>query len=81
MVYLFVDKDGTEGCANETPNRDFGEWRGWKTVYGEECTITTLPKGTIEKLIGRVLTWDNEPYYYTGIEEYDRLNNPTYYTN
>ena len=66
MVYFFVDKDGTEGCANERPNRNFGEWCGWESVFGDECVITILPKGTIEKLIGRVLTWENEPYYYTG---------------
>ena len=79
MVYFFVDKDGTEGCANERPFRNYGEWSGWKDVYGEECTITTLPKGTIEKIIGRVLNWNNEPYYYTGIDEHDRLNNPSYF--
>lgn len=32
MVYFFVDKDGTEGCANEIPNRNFSEWIGWKDV-------------------------------------------------
>lgn len=66
MVYFFVDKDGTEGCSNELPNRNFSEWLGWKNVYGEECTITTLPKGTIEKVIGKKLTWDDEPYEYYG---------------
>lgn len=66
MVYFFVDKDGTEGCANERPYRKYDEWSGWKDVYGEECNITTLPKGTIEKLIGKKLTWDDAPYEYYG---------------
>lgn len=66
MVYFFVDKDGTEGCSNELPNRMFSEWVGWENTDGVECTITTLPKGTIEKIIGRVLTWDDEPYKYNG---------------
>ena len=64
MVYFFVDKDGTEGCSNELPNRHFSEWLGWKDLY--ECTITTLPKGTIEKVIGKKLTWEDEPYEYYG---------------
>lgn len=66
MVYFFVDKDGTEGCANERPTRNFGEWIGWKNVFGEECVITTLPTGTIEKIIGKILTWNDEPYEYYG---------------
>lgn len=79
MVYFFVDKNGAEGCANERPYRNFGEWVGWDNTDGYSCNIVSLPKGTIEKTIGRVLTWENEPYYYTGSEEYDKLNNPTYY--
>ena len=75
MVYFFVDKDGTEGCANESPNRNFNEWIGWEDVYGESCTITTLPNGTIEKVIGKKLTWEDEPYLYSGLKEYDDLNN------
>ena len=75
MVYFFVDKDGTEGCANERPYRKYDEWSGWKDVYGESCTITTLPKGTIEKVIGKTLTWEDEPYYYSGVKEIDDANN------
>ena len=75
MVYFFVNQNGTEGCANEIPNRNFREWVGWKDVYGEECTITTLPNGTIKKLIGKTLTWEDKPYYYSGMKEIDDLNN------
>ena len=28
-TYFFVDKDGTEGCANEIPHQDCGEWWPW----------------------------------------------------
>lgn len=66
MVYFFVDKDGTEGCANEIPERCFNEWRGWENVYGECCEIVTLPNGTIEKLIGKKLTWEDDVYEYRG---------------
>lgn len=75
MVYFFVDKDGTEGCNNEIPNRNFSEWLGWEDVYGTSCVITTLPKGTIEKVIGKTLTWDDEPYFYCGVKEIDDINN------
>lgn len=75
MVYFFVNKDGTECCANEMPNRNFSEWYGWTDVFGESCDITVLPKGTIEKVIGKTLTWDDEPYYYSGVKEIDDLNN------
>ena len=59
MIYFFVDKDGTEGCANEHPTRNYGKWFTWKG-------ITILPKGTIEKVISKKLTWENEPYEYYG---------------
>ncbi len=68
MVYFFVDKDGTEGCANEWPEKGFNEWRSWKNVYGECCEIVTLPNGTIEKLIGKKLTWEDGVYEYIGYE-------------
>jgi hypothetical protein len=73
MVYFFVDKDGTEGCASERPYRDREIWTGYEDLYFA-CVIVPLPKGTIEKVIGRVLTWDDEPFEYYGIEEYDKLN-------
>ncbi len=66
MVYFFVNKDNTEGCSNELPNRNFYEWLGWSDVYGNKCTITKLPKGTIEKIIGKKLTWEDEAFEYNG---------------
>ena len=56
MAYLCVDKDGTELKFSKKPCR----YRGIEWVQipdGEE-----LPDGTIEKLIGRPLTWSDEPY-------------------
>ena len=66
MVYFFVDEDGTEGCANEKPIRESGDWVGWEDSDGYESEIVILPKGTIEKVIGKVLTWEDEPYEYYG---------------
>ena len=56
MAWICVDKDGTELKFSKKPRR----WRdtGWVQIPdGEE-----LSDGTIEKLIGRPLTWSDEPY-------------------
>jgi hypothetical protein len=61
MAYLCVDKNG-EYIADELPIRAWFEWVGWRDVYGESCTLISLPKGTIKKLIGKEMTWEDEPY-------------------
>lgn len=61
MAYLCVDKRG-EFIADECPERCFGEWMGWRDVYVEEsCILIHIPKGTIKKLIGKEMTWEDEP--------------------
>ena len=60
MAYLCVDRSG-EYIADNVPERNFYEWCGWEDVYGESCTLISVPKGTIKKLIGRELTWNDEP--------------------
>ena len=60
MAYLCVDRNG-EYIADNEPIRDFFEWIGWRYVYGESCTLISLPKGTIKKLIGKEMTWEDEP--------------------
>lgn len=59
MGYLAVDKNGEEMIYKEKP------------IKGNKCGIwipdsdmddcIALPKGSIFKLIGRELTWDDEP--------------------
>lgn len=63
MAYVAVDKNGTESIYPECPERTkYGTW-----VYEEsiECTwiavFIILPRGSIYKLIGRELTWEDEP--------------------
>ena len=63
MAWLCVNKDGTEIISPYMPKRDLEEWdcfseniAGWDDDYGIE-----LPKGSIKKLIGRELTWEDEP--------------------
>ena len=71
MAYLCVDKRG-EFIADECPERDFYEWKEWRDeFYGESCTLIPLPKGTIKKLIGKEMSWVDEPIC---LEEFMYLN-------
>jgi hypothetical protein len=60
MAYLCVDREG-EYIADNIPSRNFFEWMGWTNTDGETCTLISVPKGTIKKLIGREMTWEDEP--------------------
>lgn len=86
MIYLAVDKDGTEKISNSLLFRRKGSlgkiksicWGLMDTIYSKNnynkwancwSTIVTdtlpfdgviLPKGTIEKIIGKKLTWKDE---------------------
>ena len=71
MAYLCVDKRG-EFIADECPERSFYEWQEWRDeFYGESCTLIPLPKGTIKKLIGKEMSWVDEPIC---LEEFMYLN-------
>ena len=56
MAYLCVDKDGTELKFSKKPRRLRD------TLWIQIPDGDGLPDGTIEKLIGRPLTWADEPY-------------------
>lgn len=60
MAYLCADKWG-EYIADEYPERGFSGWKGWVDVYGEICTLISVPNGTIKKLIGKEMSWEDEP--------------------
>ena len=63
MVYLAVDKDGTEWVWSYCPLRN--KYKGWwEAPYNDDYVYQAieLPKGSIEKLIGKTLTWADEPY-------------------
>ena len=70
MAYLCVDREG-EYIADNIPSRNFIEWIGCENTDGETCTLISLPKGTIKKLIGREMTWEDEPI---DLAEYLYLN-------
>lgn len=56
MAYVAVDENETEWIYSEKPKRKepAGRW------FIDDDFID-LPKGTIEKLIGKKLTWKDEP--------------------
>lgn len=68
MTYLCVDKDGTERiieceiyCERKGGNRPyrFEECCWGYNLHNDVCI--ELPKGTIKKILGRELTWEDEP--------------------
>jgi hypothetical protein len=57
MVWLAVDKNEQEWVFNSIPARFRNQvWRD--PMFGYEMQ---LPQGSIEKLIGRKLNWEDEP--------------------
>lgn len=65
MVWLTVDKDGIEKIFSREPIRDCFRWVRYVTGWGEPYgSVIEIPKGTIKKLIGRELTWKEEPFNY-----------------
>lgn len=57
MAYLYVGCNGTEYIFTLKTQREYDSWASW----GSSDSIE-LPKGSIFKLIGRELTWKDEPY-------------------
>lgn len=64
MAWVAVHKNGKEGIFSHKPTRG-GELNFWYdevedggAIYDTEIP---LPKGSIKKLIGRDLTWEDEP--------------------
>ena len=61
--YVAVDENGQESIYVGYPDRDktLGAWLPATNVYGQDepCCIE-IPEGSIEKLIGRKLTWEDD---------------------
>lgn len=57
MAWIAVDKYGDECIFDVKPVR-FGD--AWDTRHMDEQAIV-LPNGSIKKLIGKELTWEDEP--------------------
>lgn len=62
MAWVAVDKDGYEFIYEDKPERYIHCWSIWRRNFaGETMNHVILPKGSIKKLIGRDLTWNDEP--------------------
>ena len=62
MAYLAVDKKGDEYIYEKKPLRsDMGYWKAIPSDYEDrDSDYLELPKGSIKKLIGRELTWEDD---------------------
>lgn len=60
MAWLAVDKDKTENKYSVKPKRHYNGILYLWTTKGKGIK-TELPSGSILKLIGRSLTWKDEP--------------------
>ena len=62
MAWVAVDKDGSEFIYEDKPERYIACWRIWRREFtGETMNHVFLPKGSIKKLIGKELSWSDEP--------------------
>ena len=61
MAYVAVDKDGIEKVFSQLPERCSCEWGKEPYMWFVDDDFVPLPQGMIKKMIGRTLTWDDEP--------------------
>ena len=59
MAWVAVDRIGREGIFDRKPVRDLNSWTDASYVFND--SEICLPRGSIKKLIGRDLTWEDEP--------------------
>ena len=57
MAWVAADKDGSEYVYQDKPIRKNELFDRQE----DESELVLLPKGSIKKLIGRELTWEDEP--------------------
>ena len=72
MVWLCVDSNGAEVVFNNEisgkPARlHFGEFDQYYGMWGNGSDMVELPKGSIKRLIGRELTWEDDPVEFTEV--------------
>ena len=61
MAWLATDKNGSEYIYSHKPVKGKKEWNNDTKTLGSFCSSISLPPGSIAKLIGRDLTWEDEP--------------------
>jgi hypothetical protein len=65
MAWLCTDKNGYDFITTSKPERSRSFDGVWLVAYED----IQLPKGSIKRLIGRELTWDDEPVEFTEVVE------------
>ena len=60
MAWLAVDKCGSEVICSTEPYQDTVD-NVWCVANIHDSCAIELPRGSIRKLIGRELTWNDEP--------------------
>lgn len=70
-TWLAVSLEGDELCCNEELHRSFNRWSiltedeiksyCYEADGNPDDCIVILPKGSIKKLIGRELSWEDNP--------------------
>lgn len=64
MAWIVCDLDGTENIFGGEPERNT-KGKQWQVKYVEyqdtDFSVIELPKGSIKKLIGKELSWSDEP--------------------
>lgn len=68
IIFLAVNKNGDEVIFDNLPTRQGEIWTDERSAHDEEYfsvedhnSAIVLPKGTIHKLTGKYLTWENDP--------------------
>lgn len=68
IVFLAVNKNGDEIILNNTPARQGEIWTDERSAHDDEYfsvedhnSAIVLPKGTIRRLTGRDLKWEDDP--------------------
>lgn len=62
MAWVAVNLNGDEYIFEEKPERFYGQWKPTFCEYQDRVyDYVELPKACINKLIGRELSWEDEP--------------------
>lgn len=62
MAWVAVNADGKEFLFIKKPYRSgYEEYGYWNSTYSGIGGCILIPHGSIKKLIGRELTWEDEP--------------------
>lgn len=76
IVFLAVNKNGDEVILDNAPARQGEIWTDERSAHDEEYfsvedhnSAIVLPRGTIYKLAGRHLTWEDDPIFLKSVIE------------